>query len=161
MSSRVTSAAIVSAPPPARTSSVSTPPVDLGCTNATRLFRIPVRGSSSISRRPAERSLLQGGVDVVGLVGHVVQARAVALEEAAHGALGVGRAEQLHVRVADPEQRGLHAELLHRLAVLVRHAEAVAVERDRAVEVLHGHSDVVDPPEHGPGSVDMTAPWPI
>ena len=87
----------------------------------------------------------------LGLVGHVVQARAAALDEAADGALGVGGAEQLHVRVADLEQGGLHAELLHRLAVLARHAEAVAVELDRAVQVVDGHSDVIDPLEHGPG----------
>src|SRR5918998_4556055 len=40
----------------ASTSSVSTPPVDLGCKNATRLFLMPVRGRSSISRRPAART---------------------------------------------------------------------------------------------------------
>src|SRR3954447_18751267 len=38
------------------TSSVSTPPVDFGCTKATRLPLIPVRGSSSIRRSPAERA---------------------------------------------------------------------------------------------------------
>src|SRR5918992_3870457 len=40
----------------ASTSSVSTPPVDLGCKNATRLFRMPVRGRSSIRRSPAARA---------------------------------------------------------------------------------------------------------
>src|SRR5215207_6001118 len=38
------------------TSSVSTPPVDFGCRNATRLPRMPMRGCSSISRRPAART---------------------------------------------------------------------------------------------------------
>src|SRR3954464_790119 len=38
------------------TISVSTPPVDFGCRNATRLLRMPTRGCSSISRRPASRT---------------------------------------------------------------------------------------------------------
>src|SRR3954447_5860240 len=38
------------------TSSVSTPPVDLGCRNATRELRMPRRGSLSISWRPASRT---------------------------------------------------------------------------------------------------------
>jgi len=52
--------------PPARPFSVvlprvarsrsSTPPVDFGCTKATRELRMPVRGVSSISRRPASFS---------------------------------------------------------------------------------------------------------
>ena len=43
-------------PSAASTSSVSTPPVDFGCKNATWLPRMPARGCSSISRRPAERT---------------------------------------------------------------------------------------------------------
>ena len=50
-----------------------------------------------------------------------------------------------------PSSSGLDAELLDRLAVLQRHPEAVAVQLDRAVEVGHGHSDVIDPVEHGRG----------
>src|SRR5215210_1189353 len=38
------------------TSSVSTPPEALGCRNATREDRIPMRGCSSIIRTPASRS---------------------------------------------------------------------------------------------------------
>src|SRR5215213_6681615 len=72
---------------------------------------------------PFRAGLIQRGVDVAGLVRHVVEARAGALDEAADGALRVGRAEQLHVRLPDPEQRGLHAELLDGLAVLERHPE--------------------------------------
>src|SRR3954471_1741412 len=38
------------------TSSVRTPPAVFGCRNATCVPRIPVRGVSSISRRPASRA---------------------------------------------------------------------------------------------------------
>jgi hypothetical protein len=33
--------------------------------------------------------------------------------------------------------------------VLEGHPEAIPVERDGVVEVVDGHSDVVDPAEHG------------
>src|SRR5262245_51219163 len=39
------------------TISVSTPPDDAGCRNATREPRMPVRGCSSMSRRPRSRSV--------------------------------------------------------------------------------------------------------
>ena len=51
--------------------------------------------------------------------------------------------------VADVEQRGVHAQLLHRLAVHELQAQGIAVERERGVDVLDGHADVVDPAEHG------------
>jgi hypothetical protein len=51
--------------------------------------------------------------------------------------------------VADAEQNRLDALLLHRLAVLERHAKPLAVERDGLVEVLDGHSYVINASEHG------------
>jgi uncharacterized cupin superfamily protein len=51
--------------------------------------------------------------------------------------------------VADAEQNSLDALLLHRLAVLERHAEPLAVERDGLVEVLDGHTYVINASEHG------------
>ena len=51
--------------------------------------------------------------------------------------------------VADVEQRGVHAQLLHRLAVHELQAQGIAVERERGVDVLDGHAHVVDPAEHG------------
>src|SRR3954447_26793243 len=42
------------------TSSVRTPPVLLGCRNATCVPRMPVRGVSSRSRRPASRATCRG-----------------------------------------------------------------------------------------------------
>jgi hypothetical protein len=35
--------------------------------------------------------------------------------------------------------------------VLQGHPQPVPVERDGLVEILDGHGDVVDPPEHGRG----------
>ncbi len=64
---------------------------------------------------------------------------------------GAERAQQLDVALADAQQHRLHALLLHGLAVLHRHPEAIGVEQDGLLEVLHRHADVVDPPEHGPG----------
>ena len=90
-------------------------------------------------------------------VGHVVQARAVALQELADGRVRAERPQQLDVALADAEQHGLDALLLDGLAVLHGHAEPLRVERDGLVEVLHGHSDVIDPPEHGPQSSPSTA----
>ena len=58
------------------------------------------------------------------------------------------RREQLHVALADVEQRGLDALLGDRLAVHERHAVGVAVEGDRRVEVLDRDPDVVDAAEH-------------
>ena len=49
------SRAISAAPSAGWTSSVSTPPVEAGCRNATRLSRMPRRGCSSIRRSPRAR----------------------------------------------------------------------------------------------------------
>jgi hypothetical protein len=57
------------------------------------------------------------------------------------------------VALANAEQNGLNALLLDRLAVLERHAEPLAIESDRLVEVLDGDSDVIDAVEHERGSV--------
>ena len=51
--------------------------------------------------------------------------------------------------VANPEQNGLDALLLHGFAVLLGHAEPVAIEVDGLLEVLHGDSDVVDRAQQG------------
>ena len=131
---------------------MSTPPVDFGCRNATRLPRMPVRGSSSISLRPAARTRSRAGVDVVGPVGHVMQARAVALDELADRRVRAERADQLDVAVADLEQQRLDALLLDGLAVLLAHAEAA---RGRA-SIASSMSSTATPmwsmrSEHGAG----------
>jgi hypothetical protein len=55
------------------------------------------------------------------------------------------------VAVADSEQQGLDAELIEDLTVLEVHPQPVLVQGDGLVEILDGHRDVVDPPEHGRG----------
>ena len=106
------------------TISVSTPPVDLGCRNATRLSRMPVRGSSSISRSPASRTRSSAASMSSVPVGDVVQPgplRSMNLPTPVSGQ----RREQLDVALADLEQHRLDALLLDGLAVLLGHAEAV------------------------------------
>ena len=70
-------------------------------------------------------------------------------KEAAHGGVRAERAQQLDVVLAHAQQDRLDALRLDRLAVLQLEAEPIAVEHYRLVEVLHRHSDVVYPPEHG------------
>ena len=70
-------------PPAGSTISVSTPPVERGWRKATRLSRMPTRGSAVDQLDPGGRELLQRRVDVVDRVGDVVQARALAGEELA------------------------------------------------------------------------------
>jgi hypothetical protein len=56
------------------------------------------------------------------------------------------------VPLADLEQHRLHALLLDRLAVLLGHLEALAVELCGLVEVRDGDTYVVDPAkQHGRG----------
>ena len=92
--------------------------------------------------------LVERGGDVVDAVGHVVQPGPALGQEAADRRVVRQRREQLHVAVADVEQRGLDALLGDRLAVDERHAVGVAVDGDRGVEVLDGDADVVDAAEH-------------
>ena len=79
----------------------------------------------------------------------MVKARAARREELADRGVVAQRAQQLDVALADLEQHGLDALLLDGLAMLLGHAEALPVQVDRSVEVCDGHSDVVDPFEHG------------
>ena len=74
---------------------------------------------------------------------------AVALEKSADRAFGIGGLEQLHVPFTHAEQHSVDAELLDGLAVLEGHAQPVAVELQRGIQVGHRDSDVVHPLEHG------------
>ena len=58
------------------------------------------------------------------------------------------RREQLDVALADVEQHRLDALLGDHLAVAEPQLEAVAVELERGLELLHGDADVVDAAEH-------------
>ncbi len=95
--------------------------------------------------------VLERRLDVIDPVGDVVQSRSPAVEELPHRRVGSERAQQLHVAVADIEQHGLDALLTDRLAVDQRHPQAVAIERDRRLEIIDGDADVVDGAQHGAG----------
>ena len=96
---------------------------------------MPVRGDSSISRRPGVAQRPQRGLDVLHLVGDVVQPGPALGEELADRRVVVQRREQLDVVLADVEQRRLDALLGDRLAVHEREAVDVDVEVDRLLEV--------------------------
>ena len=90
--------------------------------------------------RPRGRGLAAGGTPLLGGIAIFV---AVTLSVLVTIPDGLG--------ILQGQQDRLHALVLDGLAVLLAHAEAVAVERHGAVEILHGNSDVVDAPEHGRG----------
>jgi uncharacterized cupin superfamily protein len=92
---------------------------------------------------------LEARLDVVRPVRHMVKAGSAPREELPDSRVRAERPQQLHVGVAHAEQHGLDALLLHGLAVLERHAEPLAVERDGLVKVLDGHSYVINASEHG------------
>src|SRR5262249_24708153 len=77
-------------------------------------------------------------------VGDVVQAGSAAGQELAHRGLGPEWLEQLDVRVADVEQRGVDPLFLDRLSVHERHPEGLAVHGKRGVDRFDGHADVID-----------------
>src|SRR5215210_4321327 len=91
---------------------------------------------------------LQRLLDVVGLVGDVMDAGAALGQEPADGRVRAQRRQQLHVVLADVQQDGLDALLGHRLAVDERHGVGALVKGDRRVEVLDGDTHVIDAREH-------------
>ncbi len=128
------------------TSSTSTPPASLGWTKLTREPEVPRRGSSYSSRRPRARRTSATASTSLDPVGDLLDAGAGAVEELRDRGVGGERREQLDARagVADRDHRLADALLLVGLLVHDLHAEGVAVERDRLVEVGHGDADVVD-----------------
>jgi hypothetical protein len=97
--------------------------------------------------------LAQDVVDVVDGVGDVVEPGTALLEVLADRRLRTQRPEELDVAVADVEERGLDTLRLHRLAVRERHAEGLLVDSEGCLEIVGGDADVVDPAEHGLGSL--------
>ena len=136
------------------TSSVSAPPVAFGCRKATRLPRIPIRASESISSTPASFRLASVAVDVGDPVGDVMKALAALGDEPADHGLGPKGAKQLDVPVADVEQHRLHALRLDRLPVRDRHPEGPLVEGRRPLQVGHREAHMIDQLEHGSQSID-------
>jgi hypothetical protein len=118
----------------------------------------PAAGGAAL-RRVVEQPhapLAQGGADGLDVrhpVGHLLDARPAAVEELRDGRLRGERRQQLHARAGRPDghHRLAHALLGVLLGVHELHAERVAVERDRGVEVGDGDPDVVDGGEQGGG----------
>src|SRR4051812_43388855 len=119
-----------------------------------RDLRLPDAGARRLVDQPqalvAQPS--QDGLDVVDLVGHVVQARAALGEELADRRIVVERGEQLDMVLPHVQQRRLDALRLHGLTVHQGEPISVDVEVDRLLEVAHREADVVDAPEHRPES---------
>ena len=117
---------------------------------------MPRRGASYSRRRPRSRSARPTASTSVDPVGELLDARAGAVEELRDRRVSCQRGEQLDARagVADGHHRLAHALLLVGLLVQHRHAEGVAVEGDRLVEVGHGDADVVDGGEQVAGDVE-------
>jgi len=91
---------------------------------------------------------LEGGLDVLHRQGDVVDTRALAVQELGDGAV-LGRwFQQLYVGLTH-RQHG-HPDLLggHLLFVVHRDAQALDVGGHRALQVVDGDADMVDPP-HG------------
>lgn len=93
--------------------------------------------------------LIERRVDVLDSIGNVVHPGAVLLEEASDCARGIGGPEKLDVASADLEEDGLDRKRLDGLAVLLPHPQPIAVELDRAFQVVDRDADVIDRPEQG------------
>src|SRR3954453_5312475 len=117
-------------------------------------LRLPDAGARRLVDQP--QALVaqppQDGLDVVDLVGPVVQARAALGEELADRRIVVERGEQLDMVLPHVQQRRLDALRLHGLTVHQGEPISVDVEVDRLLEVAHREADVVDAPEHRPES---------
>ncbi len=92
---------------------------------------------------------LELALDIVDVVGDVMEPGALSGQEAAHGALVGERPQQLDVALTYIEQDPLDALFGHRLAVNHRQAERVTVKGERRLQVLDDNPDVIDAPEHG------------
>ena len=91
------------------------------------------------------------GRHVWNLEGDVVHPRTALGEKAADGGVCAKRRQELDASVADTQVRGLDALILHAASELDPGSEQALVGRDRLVEVLDRHRDVVDGPHlHGP-----------
>jgi hypothetical protein len=111
----------------------------------------PDPSSRTLVDQPQSRCphLLEGGLDVIGAVSHVVQSGTVAGQELPDGRVGIERAQQLNVTLTHAKQHRLDTLLLNGLAVLHGHAKALGIERNCLVEVLYGDADVIDASKQG------------
>ncbi len=87
----------------------------------------------------------QLALKIAHLVRDVVHPRPTAREELSDGSLIPERCEQLDAAVTDAHGRRLHALLGHRVAALDLGAEKTSICVEGVVEILDGHSKMVDP----------------
>ena len=88
----------------------------------------------------------QRRVEVGDLVGDVVHSRPAFGEEATDGRVLAERLQQLHSPVADAKRSCAHSLILNRGGpVLDLRSEQPRVRLQRDVEILDGHSKVMDP----------------
>src|SRR3954454_11303625 len=89
--------------------------------------------------------LVERRADIVDLVGDVVHAGPALGQELPDRRVVAERGQQLDAVGADAQRRGLDALVGNRLAGLEPRAEEPLVRRERAVEVVDGNSEVVNP----------------
>ena len=127
------------------TSSLSTPPSDSWCTNATCPY-IPVRGCSSISVAPAARRCVELGAQIGDAEREMVHALAPAREEPPDRRVVRERRQQLDA--AAPRRAAATSASTPcsstRSRASTRGAEEPLVALARLVQIAHGDADVVD-----------------
>ena len=116
------------------------PAVAFGCTKAIRRPLAPVRGISSMSRYPAARQAVEGGVEIGDAVADVVDAGTTALEKLRDRTVRGERSEQLDLRL--PERQRHDGRAVGLLGGMRGEAEHIPIERERRVDVGHGDSDM-------------------
>lgn len=93
---------------------------------------------------PGAAQLVEGGLNVRYLKGHMVQTFATSLQEAADGAFGVERLDELDLPASHAQRGGLDALVRQYLAHLERHAELFDVEGECGVDIAHDIGHMVD-----------------
>jgi hypothetical protein len=89
------------------------------------------------------------GFYVVDLIRDVMETRALPREVPTHGAFPRQRPKQLDVALADIEKYPFDALLGHRFSVHDREANRVTIEGQRGLQIVDGHPDVINAPQHG------------
>ena len=141
------------------TSSVSTPPVDLGCRNATRLpadagarLLVDQLRARPTAPAPARRRCRRSGRPRGGARGRCARGTCPI---AAVGSRAACSSSTCPSPTSSSTASTSNSSTVSRCCSRI--AEAVAIQLDGGVEVLDGHADVVDPPEHGRGSLTEAA----
>ena len=88
---------------------------------------------------------LELALQIAHLVGNVVHARPAAGEELPNRGLITERSEQLDAALADAHGSCLDALRGNRVAVLYLGTEKTPIRVDRLIEILDGHSEMMNP----------------